>query len=390
MLYYLLSNNDPEFNELFKVSADFADDMERNGDNSLAYARIIAEVCRNEHLRPFDRAAVTRVIEHGSRLVDDATKLSTHMQSITDILREADYWAGKSGREVITRQDVQMALDMQMMRSSRVHERIQEAILRHQVLIDTEGAVVGQVNGLSVYMMGNHAFGRPSRITARVRMGNGELVDIEREVDMGGPIHTKGVLILSGFIGQRYAAERPLSLSATIVFEQSYSGVEGDSASSAELYALLSALANAPIKQSLAVTGSVDQRGTIQVIGGVNEKIEGFFDICKARGLTGDQGVLIPAANSSNLMLRQDVVDAAREGRFHIYPVSTIDEGIALLTGVPAGNMDENGEFPPDSINGRVVARLAAFTEKQRQFSDSSRADDDEKKRDDNKEEANE
>lgn len=376
MLYYLLSDNDPEFNELFKVSADFADDMNRTADNSLAYARIIAEVARNEGLRPFDRQAVARVIEQGSRLVEDATKLTTHMQSITDILRESDYWAGEAGRETVTRQDVQVALDTQIIRAGRVQERIQEGILRRQVLIDTEDAVVGQVNGLSVFTMGNHSFGRPSRITARVRMGGGELIDIEREVDMGGPIHTKGVLILSGFIGERYAAERPLSLMATIVFEQSYSGVEGDSASSAELYALLSALSGVPIKQSLAVTGSVDQRGRIQVIGGVNEKIEGFFDVCRARGLSGDQGVLIPAANAGNLMLRQDVVEAARDGKFHIYPVSTIDEGISILTGIPAGEADTTGEFPPDSINGLVVTRLATFTEKQRQFSESAKPND--------------
>jgi lon-related putative ATP-dependent protease len=372
LLYYLLSSNDPEFNELFKVSADFEDDMARTPDSALAYARVMAEVARTEGLRQFDRQAVGRVIEYGSRLVEDTQKLSTHMQSITDILREADYWAGEAGREIVTRVDVQRALDTQIVRAGRVRDRIQEQILVDQVLIDTEGAVVGQVNGLSVYALGNQSFGRPSRITARVRMGSGEVVDIEREVDMGGPIHSKGVLILSGFLGERYAAERPLSLRATIVFEQSYGGVEGDSASSAELYALLSALAGVPIKQSLAVTGSINQRGQIQVIGGVNEKIEGFFDVCQARGLTGEQGVLIPAANVRNLMLRADIQEAARNGQFHIYPVSTVDEGMELLTGLAAGEPDEDGDFPPDSINGRVVARLATFTEKQRQFSDSA------------------
>lgn len=372
LLYYLLSSNDPEFNELFKVSADFEDDMARTPDSALAYARVMAEVARTEGLRQFDRQAVGRVIEYGSRLVEDTQKLSTHMQSITDILREADYWAGEAGREIVTRADVQRALDTQIVRAGRVRDRIQEQILVDQVLIDTEGAVVGQVNGLSVYALGNQSFGRPARITARVRMGSGEVVDIEREVDMGGPIHSKGVLILSGFLGERYAAERPLSLRATIVFEQSYGGVEGDSASSAELYALLSALAGVPIKQSLAVTGSINQRGQIQVIGGVNEKIEGFFDVCQARGLTGEQGVLIPAANVRNLMLRADIQEAARNGQFHIYPVSTVDEGMELLTGLAAGEPDEDGDFPPDSINGRVVARLATFTEKQRQFSDSA------------------
>jgi lon-related putative ATP-dependent protease len=377
-LYYLLSSNDPEFNELFKVSADFEDDMARTPESALAYARVIAEVGRAEKLRPFDKQAVARVIEHGSRLVEDAHKLSTHMQSVTDVLREADYWAAEADRQTVTRQDVQQALDTQAIRAGRVQDRIQESVLNNQVWVETDGDVIGQVNGLSVYALGNHSFGRPSRITARVRMGSGEVVDIEREVDMGGPIHSKGVMILSGFLGERYAFERPLSLSATLVFEQNYGGVEGDSASSAELYALLSALSGAPIKQSLAVTGSIDQRGRIQVIGGVNEKIEGFFDVCKARGLTGDQGVLIPAANCRNLMLRQDVIEAAQAGQFHIYPVSTIDEGISLLTGIPAGEANQSGEFPADSINGRVVARLSSFAEKQRQFGDPAKSNEDE------------
>lgn len=368
VLYYLLSNNDPEFGELFKVSADFEDQMERGQENALAYARVIAEVARDEKLRHLDRAAVARVVEHGSRLVEDTAKLSTHMQSVTDVLREADYWAGQAGRQVVGQEDVQKALDMQVYRAARVQELMQEAILRDRVLIDTGGAVVGQVNGLSVYSLGSHSFGQPSRITARVRMGSGEVVDIERQVEMAGPIHSKGVMILSGFLGQRYAADRPLSLSATLVFEQSYGGVEGDSASSAELYALLSAIAGAPIRQSLAVTGSVNQRGQIQTIGGVNEKIEGFFDVCNARGLTGDQGVLIPVANVDNLMLRRDVVEAARAGKFHVYPVATVDEGITLLTGVPAGEPDDEGNYPADSINGRVVARLTQLTEKQRAF----------------------
>ncbi|CUS02324.2 Peptidase S16 lon domain protein [Candidatus Promineifilum breve] len=373
LLYYLLSGHDLEFNELFKVSADFEDVIERGPDSALAYARLIAEVSRAEKLRPFDRPAVARVVEHGSRLAEDARKLSTHMQSITDLLREANYWAAEAGREIVQREDVQKVLDTHAYHAGRVPERIQESILRGQVLIDTAGAVVGQVNGLSVNMVGNHAFGRPTRITARARLGGGEVIDIEREVDMGGPIHSKGVLILSGFLGQRYAAEQPLSLMATLVFEQSYGGIEGDSASSAELYALLSALSGAPIKQSLGVTGSVDQRGQVQTIGGVNEKIEGFFDVCRARGLTGDQGVLIPAANVENLMLRHDVVEAARAGQFHIYPIATVDEGIALLTGIAAGEVGEDGAYPADSINGRVMARLAVFADKQRAFNETGR-----------------
>ncbi len=367
LLYYLLSSNDPEFNELFKVSADFADEMPRGPESALAYARVVAEVAQSEKLRPFEREAVARVIEHGSRLVEDAEKLATHMQSITDVLREADYWAGEAGRDSVTRADVQKALDTQVYRAARVQERIQESIQREQLLIDTTGAVVGQVNGLSVYSLGNHSFGRPSRITARVRMGKGDVVDIEREVDMGGPIHSKGVLILSGFLGARYAAEQPLSLSATLVFEQSYGGVDGDSASSAELYALMSALSGVPIRQSLAVTGSINQLGQIQPIGGVNEKIEGFFDVCRARGLTGDQGVLIPTANGQNLMLREDVVAAARAGQFHVFTVATVDEGIALLTGVPTGEAVD-GVYPPETINGRIMARLTTFAAKQHAF----------------------
>ena len=375
-LYYLLSSADPEFNELFKVSADFEDEMGRGPENALAYARVMAEVARDEKLRPFDRRAVARVVEHGSRLVEDATKLSTHMQSVTDLLREADYWAGEAEREVVGYEDVQRALDMQTFRAGRIQEQMQEAILRDRVLIDTDGSIVGQVNGLSVYQIGSHSFGRPSRITARIRMGSGEVIDIERQVEMAGPIHSKGVMILAGFLGQRFAVDQPLSLSATLVFEQSYGGVEGDSASSAELYALLSAIADAPVCQSLAVTGSVNQRGQIQTIGGVNEKIEGFFDVCRARGLNGEQGVLIPAANVENLMLRRDVVEAAAAGQFHVYPVRTVDEGIALLTGLPAGEADEAGEYPPDSINGRIVARLKKLAETQRAFNNPPRAED--------------
>jgi len=374
-LYYLLSSADPEFNELFKVSADFEDEMGRDPENALAYARVMAEVAHDEKLRPFDRRAVARVVEHGSRLVEDATKLSTHMQSVTDLLREADYWAGEAGREVVGYDDVQRALDMQTYRAGRVQEQMQEAILRDRVLIDTDSAIVGQVNGLSVYQIGSHSFGRPSRITARIRMGSGEVIDIERQVEMAGPIHSKGVMILAGFLGQRFAVDRPLSLSATLVFEQSYGGVEGDSASSAELYALLSAIAGAPVRQSLAVTGSVNQHGQIQTIGGVNEKIEGFFDVCRARGLNGQQGVLIPAANVENLMLRRDVVEAAAAGQFHVYPVRTVDEGIGLLTSLPAGEADEAGEYPPDSINGRIVARLKKLAETQRAFNAPPRAE---------------
>jgi lon-related putative ATP-dependent protease len=368
LLYYLLRYYDPEFAKLFKVTADFDLQMDRSGENQEIYSRLIARVARKEDLRPFDRSAVARVIEQSARTVGDKEKLSVHLQGITDLLREADYWAGQNGNGAVTAADVQQAIDAWIYRSDRIRERTQEQIERETILIDTEGLKVGQVNGLSVITLGDFSFGRPSRITARVRLGKGEVVDIEREVEMGGPIHSKGVLILAGFLGARYALKRPLSLSASLVFEQSYSGIEGDSASSAELYTLLSAIAEVPIKQSLAVTGSVNQHGQIQPIGGVNEKIEGFFDTCKAKGLTGEQGVLIPASNVKNLMLRQDVIEAAEQGEFHVYPVETIDEGIEILTGVEAGEPDEEGNYPAESINGKVHARLAEFAENQRKF----------------------
>lgn len=369
LLYYLLCAHDPDFDELFKVVVDFEDEMVRDPANNLLYARLIGSLARKEQLRHFDRGAVARVIEQSARLAGDAERLSMHMQSVADLLREADYWAGQANRDVVTAADVQQAIDAQLHRAGRLRERMLEVTLRGTVLIDTDGAKVGQVNGLSVIDLGRHAFGRPSRITARVRLGKGEVVDIERQVELGGPIHSKGVLILASFLASRYAADRPLSISASLVFEQSYSGVEGDSASSAELYALLSALADVPIQQSLAVTGSVNQYGQVQAIGGVNEKIEGFFDLCQARGLTGTQGVLIPAANVKNLMLRADVVQAARDGRFHIYAVETIDQGMEILTGLLAGEPDENGRYPEGSLNHRVEALLAEMAEKVRAFS---------------------
>jgi lon-related putative ATP-dependent protease len=369
MLYYLLQHHDPEFGELFKVAADFDMQMNRTAESQEDYSRLIASAVRQEGLRPFDREAVARVIERSARMVGDGERLSLHMQSITDLLQESDYWAGRNGNGKVTGSDVERAVDAWIYRSDRIRQRMQEEIKRGTILIDTEGEKVGQVNGLSVIQLGGFAFGRPSRITARVRLGKGEVVDIEREVEMGGPIHSKGVLILTGFLGARYAMEQPLSLSASLVFEQSYSGIEGDSASSAELYTLLSAIGEFPLKQSLAVTGSVNQHGQIQPIGGVNEKIEGFFDTCRGRGLTGEQGVLIPASNVKHLMLRKDVIEAVKEGHFHVYPVETIDQGIEILAGKPAGERDEQGQYPKESVNGIVQERLAGLAEKQRKFS---------------------
>jgi lon-related putative ATP-dependent protease len=367
-LYYLLSQYDFEFHELFKVAVDFEDDMQWSAEATATYARLIATMVKREALKPLDRGAVARAIEHSARLADDAAKLSMQIGDLADVLREADYWAGEAGRAAIHAEDVQLAIDARRKRSDRVRERSQEMIQRGLILIDTEGAKVGQVNGLSVLALGSLAFGKPSRITAKVRLGRGEVVDIERQVELGGPIHSKGVMILSAFLAARYAREHPLSLWASLVFEQSYGGVEGDSASSAELYALLSALADLPIKQSFAVTGSVNQHGDVQVIGGVNEKIEGFYDTCAARGLNGEQGVLIPAGNVTHLMLRRDVVDAAAAGRFRIYPVRTIDEGVELLTGVTAGARDGDGSFPQGTLNRRVEDRLIALAEQRRRF----------------------
>jgi lon-related putative ATP-dependent protease len=361
--YNLLAETDPDFNELFKVQVDFDELMPRDTENQELYAQVIASLAQKQGLKPFDQAAVARVIEHSARLADDSKRLSAQFKLISDLLCEADYWAKERGNKVIQVEDVQQAIDEKIYRSDRIRERIQENILRDTILISTEGGAIGQINGLSVLQMGALSFGIPSRITARVHRGKGDVINIEREVEMSGPIHSKGVLILSGFLGARYAAEHPLSLSASLVFEQSYSGIEGDSASSAELYALLSALAETPINQSLAVTGSVNQHGLVQAIGGVNEKIEGFFDICKARGLSGKQGVLIPQANVKNLMLRKDVVDAVANNMFNVYPINTIDEGIEILTGISAGTPNENGEYPLDSINGRVQARLTRLAE---------------------------
>jgi len=362
MLYYLLSQSDPEFAELFKVQADFAEQIHRTEENQALYAQMIASLARKDDLRALDREAVARVIEHCSRVVGDSEKMTIQVNSIVDLLNEADYWAGQHGEEIIHASDIQQAIEARIQRSDQVRERYQENILRETIMISTDSAKVGQVNGLSVVGMSDFTFGFPSRITASVRRGKGEVVDIEREVELSGPIHSKGVLILSGYLGQRYAAEDTLSLSASLVFEQSYGGVEGDSASSAELYCLLSAIAEVPIKQSFAVTGSVNQHGQVQAIGGVNEKIEGFFDICQERGLTGEQGVLIPSANVKHLMLRQDVREAVAREEFFIYPVDEIDQGIELLTGIPAGKADENGKYPPETINGKVQARLGKLT----------------------------
>ncbi|MEK6749278.1 MAG: AAA family ATPase [Pseudomonadota bacterium] len=360
-LFYLLHELDPEFTDLFKVTADFSRDISRTPENDLLYARYIATAARRENLLPFDCGAVARVIEQGSRAMEDTQKIATSMRLITEILVESNYWALQSERAVVTREDVQRALDKRVYRMDRIRERLHEETLRKTIVIATDGQIVGQVNGLTVMELGEFAFGRPSRITARVWPGDGEVLDIEREVDLGGDIHSKGVLILQGFLAQRFATEHALSMAASIVFEQSYGEVDGDSASCAELFALISAIADAPINQHFAVTGAISQHGEVQAIGGVNEKIEGFFDLCVARGLTGQQGVLIPVANVEHLMLRAAVIEAVSAGKFHIYPIRHIDEGIAILTGLPTGELDENGVYPKGSINYKVAKRLQKF-----------------------------
>jgi lon-related putative ATP-dependent protease len=365
---YLLAALDPDFSELFKVAADFDDVFPRDAESERQFCRLIAGIARDECKRPLTAAACAAVIERAARLAGDAERLTLRIGWLADLIREADHWAGQAGAEAIDAPHIRKTVEQQIHRLDLVREKLAEQITRGTVLIDTEGAAIGQVNGLAVLQAGYLAFGRPSRITARVRMGTGRVIDIEREARMGGPIHSKGVLILSGFLAARYAPEVPISLTASLVFEQSYAGVEGDSASLAELCALLSALAELPIRQEIAVTGSVNQHGQVQAIGGVNEKIEGFFDLCAQRGLSGSQGALIPAANVKNLMLRADVAAACSEGRFHIYAAAHADEAIELLTGREAGARGPDGRFPEGSVNRLVEDRLIAFAEKRRRF----------------------
>jgi predicted ATP-dependent protease len=366
--FYLLNQYDPDFANLFKVVADFNESLVWNEDNMARYAMLIAAIAREHDLRPLTRDAVGLVIEQSARLADDAERLSLQISSVTDLLREADYWARQNGHDTLDAGDIRKAIESAENRVDRIRERAQEAITRDIMLIDSDGTKIGQINGLAVSDLGNFRFGRPTRITARIGLGSGKVVDIEREVELGGPLHSKGVLILSGYLSAMFGQEMPLSLSASLVFEQSYGGVDGDSASSTELYALLSAIAEVPIKQSLAVTGSVNQYGEVQAIGGVNEKIEGFYDVCNSRGLTGDQGVLIPRSNTKHLVLRPDVVQAVADGRFYVYPVARIDEGIELLTGMPAGIRGADGAFPEGTVFRKVADRLRAMAETRQKF----------------------
>jgi lon-related putative ATP-dependent protease len=362
LIYHLLYALDEDFQKLFKARADFDTVTDRTPEAERAYALFLAHQCRDRGLLPFDRTAVARAVEHGSRLAGHQHKLSTRFNDIVNLASESSHWARQAGRSAVTAADVERAIEHRIFRWNLVEERLRELIREGTLLIQTEGAVVGQVNGLSVVDLGDYAFGHPSRITARVAPGNAGVVNIEREIRQSGPAHSKGVLILAGYLLGQYAAEAPLTLSASLGFEQVYALVDGDSASSAELYALLSALAEVPLRQDLAVTGSVNQLGQIQAIGGVNEKIEGFFAVCRMRGLTGTQGVIIPRANVQHLMLRRDVIDAVREGRFHIYAIDHVDQGLELLTGMPAGRRAPDGSYPEDTVHGCVAARLRAFT----------------------------
>lgn len=361
MIYYLLDAYDPEFISLFKVQADFETDMKRSQESQELYATLIARLAKDKGLLPLHRTAVARLIEEAAREAGDREKLSLRIREFADLMQEADYLAKKDNKTTIVDTDVEKAIAASKRRGGRIKDRLFEAMEHNIHYIETQGAKVGQINGLSYLMLGRDSFGCPSRITALTRPGKGKIVDIEREVELGGPIHSKGVMILSSFLSSRYARTFPLSLEASLVFEQSYGGVEGDSASCAELCTLLSSLANVPIKQTLAITGSVSQKGEVQAIGGVNEKIEGFFDLCANRGLSGGQGVIIPASNVRHLMLKKEVVAAMEQGQFSVTAVNTVDEAVELLTGMPAGERDEEGIYPADSINGRVDATLQAF-----------------------------
>ena len=374
-LYRTLATVDPDFRETFKVKADFNFEADRSQENITAFACFIGDYCTREKLRHFDGSGVARVIEDCARRVDDQDKLSTRFSDMADLLIECDYWAGRENAELVTAKHVERAIEEKTFRLNLIEKRLQEMIAEGTLLVDVDGGVVGQVNGLAVYQLGDFSFGKPSRITARTFMGRGGIVNIERESKLSGRSHDKGVLILSGYLGGKFAQQHPLSVSASVCFEQSYDGVDGDSASSTELYAILSSLAELPIMQGIAVTGSVNQNGEIQAIGGINQKIEGFFDVCRSKGLTGAQGVLMPRSNLRNLMLRHDVIEAVSQGKFHIYAVDSVDEGIEVLTGTAAGARGADGHYPEDSVNGRVEKKLEQFAERQKQLAGRGKDD---------------
>lgn len=362
-IYYLLYYLDDEFRKLFKVKADFDIEMARSDKHVAQYAAFIADRCKELELRPFHKSAIARVVDYGARLIEDKDRLSTRFIEISDIASEANHWAIQARSDIVMGEHVEKAIEQKEYRSRMVEDKIQALIEEGTIMIDVHGQVAGQANALSVYDLGDYSFGRPSRVTARVAAGRGKLIDIQRESEMGGRIHSKGVMILTGYLEGKYAAEKPIAMFATLAFEQLYEEVEGDSASSTELYVLLSAISGLPIKQSIAVTGSVNQHGQIQPIGGVNRKIEGFYEVCKAKGLNGDQGVMIPQSNVRHLLLKQEVIDAVRDGKFNIWAIETVDQGIELLTGVPAGEKKEDGTYPEGTVHYLVDKRLRALTD---------------------------
>ncbi len=380
-MYYLLFNLDDDFKKIFKIKADFDSVMNKDQGTIHQYATFIRRICDEEKLKPFDRTGIAAVVEYGVEIAGKQKKLSTRFHLIADILREANYWALKDESPVATEKHVDQAIEKKINRLNLFEEKLQEMIEDGTIMIDSEGLVVGQVNGLSVYDLGDYSFGKPSRITVKTSLGKAGIINIEREAEMSGPIHNKGVYILSGYLRDRYAQDKPITMSASICFEQSYSGVEGDSASSTELYALLSSLSGLPIRQDIAVTGSVNQKGEVQPIGGVNQKIEGFFDVCRAKELTGKQGVMIPHTNMDDLMLRKDVVRAVQEGKFHIYPVKTIDQGIEILTGVEAGERLEDGSFKAGTVNDLVDKKLRELGMKIKEFEGAGEEPKEEKKK---------
>jgi len=375
-LYYLLSHYDIEFSSLFKVAADLDDDLERSDDNVEQYAMLVVRKAQARELLPLNTAAVQRVIEERARYAEDSERLSMHMSSLDDLIEQADYWARQRNSAEIDAGDIAKAVSERRRRLGRMQSRVIDAIKRETLLIDTSGECVGQVNGLSVTDLGDFRYGHPVRITATTRIGTGDVVDIEREVELGGAIHSKGMMILSSALSARYAPDLPLSLRGSVVFEQSYGGVEGDSASVAELSALLSSLSRLPIRQCIAVTGSINQLGRVQAIGGVNEKVEGFYDVCRERGLDGSHGVIIPQDNVKHLMLREDIVDAVRRDAFHIFAVRHIDEAISILTGVDAGERAEDGSFPEDSVNALVERQLVEYATARKSFAREAVQDD--------------
>ena len=361
--YYMMYSYDEDFSHLFKVKADFDTSMAANENNIKNFMLFLTAFVKKEKLFKLTAGAIAKVLEYAARVAEDQGKVSTKFGTLADLLREAHYWTKEDKKKSIGAEHIQKALDENIYRSKLIDDKIKEMIEEGSILIDTHGKKVGQINGLVVYDLGDYSFGKPNRIDVNIGVGRAGIVDIEREVQLGGPLHSKGVMILNGFLTQKFAQDKPLSLSAHLVFEQSYDGIEGDSASSAELYLLLSGLSDLPINQSIAVTGSVNQKGEVQAIGGVNEKIEGYYDVCKLKGFKGSEGVIIPKSNVRNLMLREDIVSAVRNNKFKIWAVESIDEGIEILTGVPAGKRKPDGEYTKDSVYDRVNKKLRRIPE---------------------------